>query len=470
MVSNWLTATKRVLVRCRYSAVLAMLLVLPAGLPYSTPSPIVAPSTPVRGVEAMGPAADTGRAEPGAELSVSLVTTGQGDEIWEKFGHSAIWIHDARTGTDVAYNWGLFDFAQPGFVRRFLRGQMLYWMAGLDEPEMVSQYVAANRSVWVQRLHLSPRQRQALRDFVEWNERPENRYYRYDYYRDNCSTRVRDALDRVLGGQIRAATDTVATGTTFRWHTRRLMTGDLAAYTGIELGLGQPGDRPISAWEEMFLPVPMHDMFNRLRVRDPATEESVPLVESDREVYDSTRPPESTGPPHWLMGYLIAGALLGAVFALLGYGAAAGDRAARVGLATLGSVWSLVIGLLGTALVFLWAFTDHVFTRWNENVLQANPLSLVLAVLIPLSLYKGWRGRSAMGVALTLAALSLTGLLLKALPWFDQVNGESIALLLPTHVGLVLGLAALRGLEAPTAAPAIEVTPETLADTQDDVC
>jgi hypothetical protein len=381
--------------------------------------------------------------EPGSELTVDLVTVGQGDEIWEKFGHSAIWIHDATRGSDVAYNWGLFDFAQPGFVGRFLQGHMLYWMAGFDAQAMVRDYVAANRSVWMQRLHLSPAQRKTLRDFAEWNAREENKYYRYDYYRDNCSTRVRDALDRALGGQIREASDTIATGTTYRWHTRRLLKQDRAAYAGIELGLGHPADRPISAWEEMFLPVPMHDVFNRIRVRDVATHAPVPLVESDREVFRATRAAEPTAPPRWIPYYLIAGLLLGALFALLGRATARGSRAARFGLAALGALWSLVVGLLGTFLILAWTLTDHVFTHRNENVLQATPLSLALVVLLPLWLYRRRGGRAAMGIAIAIAALSVVGFVTQILPWFDQVNGESIALILPAQVGLAVGLLAL---------------------------
>jgi hypothetical protein len=438
---------------------LATLLALPLALALARPTaaqPVLAPGTPARELGAPRASIGAARPEPGSELTVYLVTVGQGDEIWERFGHSAIWIHDATRGIAVAYNWGLFDFAQPGFVRRFLQGHMLYWMDGFDAPAMLREYVAANRSVWVQRLHLSPAQRKTLRDFVQWNAREENKYYRYDYYRDNCSTRVRDALDRALGGQIREATDTIATGTTYRWHTRLLMEGDRAAYTGIELGLGHPADRPISAWEEMFLPVSMHNAFNRVRVRDAATRELVPLVESDREVFRAARPPEPTAPPRWIPYYLIAGLLLGALFALLGRATARGSRAARFGLASVGALWSLVIGLLGTFLILAWTLTDHVFTHRNENVLQATPLSLALVVLLPLWLYRRRGGRAATSFAVAIAALSVVGLVMQILPWFDQVNGESIALILPAQAGLAVALLALGGWRLrrpPAAAP-----------------
>ncbi|HEU4630204.1 MAG TPA: DUF4105 domain-containing protein, partial [Gemmatimonadaceae bacterium] len=210
---------------------------------------------------ATAPPAD---AEPGAELTIYLVTMGPGDAIWEKFGHNAIWVHDAATGSDVAYNWGMFDFTEADFIPRFLKGSMRYWMAGYQAQPMIAAYARMNRSVYVQELALTPAQRRELRDFVVWNAQPQNAYYHYDYFRDNCSTRVRDAIDRVLGGRIRAAFDTVVTGTSYRWHMRRLTQEEQPLYTGMHLVLGQPGDRPISAWEAMFLPMKLHDYVRQL--------------------------------------------------------------------------------------------------------------------------------------------------------------------------------------------------------------
>src|SRR5690606_19315610 len=122
--------------------------------------------------------------------------------------------------TDIAYNWGLFSFEQDGFIVRFLRGHMDYWMDGMDAESMASYYIRSDRSIWAQELNLTPDQRLALRDFVEWNALPENRFYRYDYFRDNCSTRVRDAIDLALGGQLRAQTADALTDASYRDHTR----------------------------------------------------------------------------------------------------------------------------------------------------------------------------------------------------------------------------------------------------------
>ncbi len=414
----------------------------PAGVAPTVPSP--------------GPAADS--------LRIYLMTFGPGSDVWEKFGHSAIWVHDPVRGTDQAYNYGMFDFSQAHFFRRFLQGEMLYWMQGFDATLFADLYVREDRSVWVQELALTPAQREALREFLVWNERPGHRFYRYDYYRDGCATRVRDALDRVLGGRIYAETDTVPSGTTYRSHSLQLVEDDPWVYTGLLLGLAQPTDRPISVWEEMFLPLKLRDSIRRVRVRAPDGH-LIPLVASERTYYASTRPPEPTRPPERTWMYLLIGLLIGGALALFGElvrrgrmgtpgdVAAAeppsdaaraapgalprGARAARLALALGGVAWTLLTGVLGLVLVLLWAVTAHVTSYRNENVLQFDALALALVALLPAALYGArWTVRPARLIALLVAALSVLGLLLKATPWFFQVNGPILALAVPANLGL----------------------------------
>jgi hypothetical protein len=375
--------------------------------------------------------------EPGSELTVYLMTMGEGDLVWERFGHNALWIHDPVTGTDHTYNWGLFDFDEPGFLWRFIQGRMWYWMDAFDAHLTARAYMGSNRSVWVQELNLTPRQRHDLAEFLVWHRQPENRFYRYDYYYDNCSTRVRDAIDRVLGGQILRQTADAPSGETFRSHTRRASANDVLTYTGLAAGLGPDVDREISIWEEMFLPLAMRE---RVRALTVVGEDGLaaPLVLSEGTLFVADRPPFPEAPPRWWPGYLAAGLLLGAAF--LGLGHVAGrSGAARAALAGLGAGWALVAGLLGIVLAGLWAFTDHTAAHRNENLFLFNPVVLGLVVLVPLLLFRPGRyDRWAVGLAGAMAALALLGLLLKPLPWLQQVNGELLALALPAHLSLAL--------------------------------
>jgi len=367
------------------------------------------------------------------------MTMGPGKRVWERFGHNAIWIHDPVGGTDQAYNYGLFDFHQQNFLLRFIQGRMWYWMQGFPAQSYIEQYRRANRSVWVQELEMAPHARRELQEFLEWNERPENRFYHYDYYRDNCSTRIRDALDRALGGLIRRNTQSAPTGRTYRFHTLRLTANDPPIYTGLLLALGQPVDRPISVWEEMFLPLAVREHLRKLTVtgKDGVP---VPLVRSERTLFESSDPAPASRPPFWLPFYLAGGLLLGGV----AYGLATrapGSRPARLGFLLVTWVWVLVTGAAGAVLSGLWGLTDHAAAYYNENILQASILALPLLWLLP-GFVRGKRSsaRLTLGLAMAVAAVSLAGLLLKLLPQFYQNNGQVIALALPAHAGVVAGL------------------------------
>jgi hypothetical protein len=385
-------------------------------------------------------------AAPGAgtELTVYHAVFGQGDQVWEKFGHNAIWIHDAGTGSTISYNYGMFDFSQVGFVPRLMRGDMLYSMGVRDADEELAAYTYFNRTVTVQRLNLLPAQRHALREFLEWNWLPENRDYLYDYFRDNCATRVRDALDRVLGGAIRGSLTDVPTGTTFRSHSLRLTEGSGSTVAGLLIGLGPPTDEPIDAWEESFVPMQLQLHLRGVSVVDDAGR-SVPLVAEERVLFEADRPAEATAAPDPTLTYLLAGLLVAAMLAGLGHLARRGRRAA-FGLAVALSLWGVATGFFGLILFLLWAATNHVYSYGNLNLLQLNPLGFLLAVAAPLAVLRRTTGRLhatgrlAWPAAITLAFLSATGLLIQLVSPLHQWNGPIVALALPVHFGVVLAL------------------------------
>src|SRR3989304_4039010 len=112
----------------------------------------------------------------------------------------SIRVRSPETGLDSAWNWGMYDFTSPGFIPRFLTGETRYWMEGFASLPLIDYYRRNNRAVWEQVLDLDAQEADSLLAFIRWTARPENRFYRYDYYLDNCATRVRDALDTVLRG------------------------------------------------------------------------------------------------------------------------------------------------------------------------------------------------------------------------------------------------------------------------------
>jgi hypothetical protein len=385
-------------------------------------------------VRAQNPAAP-----PGSELRVFLMTMGPGVKVWERFGHNAIWIHDPASQPDTAYNYGLFDFQQEKFLLRFARGDLWYWMAGFPSERYVQSYVRDNRSVWLQELNLPPAARLELREFLRWNARPEHRFYHYDYYDDNCSTRVRDAIDRVIGGAIRKETVGLPTGKTYRFHTQRLTANDPLIFTALLTSLGPQVDLPITAWQEMFLPMALREYVRGVIVTYPDSTRR-PLVQSERTLFESTAAQPPAAPPQWLPWYLLLGVAVGGGTVLLG-GAARRRGVGRLALGTVATLWGLIGGLGGVMLAGLWGWTDHVMAYRNENLFQVNPLILGLAVLVPTGLAASSRARRwARLLSRWLVVLSVAGLALKLVPAFSQANGQVIALTLPIHVGMAIAL------------------------------
>lgn len=386
----------------------------------------------------VGPAGPAAAAEPGSELRVWLVTAGPGDAVWERYGHNAIRVLDTRTGRDVSYNWGIFDFQQVDFIPRFLQGRMLYMMAPFSTPAMIDAYARANREVVLQELSLTPAEKLELRTLAEINALPENRDYLYQYFLDNCSTRVRDLLDLVLDGRLRANFADQPTQTSYRFHTRRLNQVDPFIYTGLDLLMGTPTDKPLSVWEEMFLPLTLRDEIRTLEVaREDGT--TTPLVMDEQIAAPSTRPAEPDAPPGWLPFYAILSALLGALFAALGSTAARTSAALRRTILTAGILWTLLGGIAGTILVLL-LFTDHTFAHWNENLFLVHPLLLALAFTLPMAgRAERWR-RRARALATVVLAVAVLGLLWQVVPVSRQQNAMFFALFLPTHAGLWWGL------------------------------
>ncbi|MGH7458186.1 MAG: DUF4105 domain-containing protein [Longimicrobiaceae bacterium] len=374
----------------------------------------------------------------GDALEVYLVTIGPGDEVWNKFGHNALRIVDTRRGTDLSYNYGIFDFAQPGFLTRFVLGEMWYSVASFPTGAMLEAYRRQNRDIWLQELRLAAGEKAALRGYLEWNVLPENQSYSYDYFLDNCSTRVRDALDIALDGSLRRTFEDLPAGTTYRSVSRRLTGDELLYSTGVHAGLGPFTDRPLSAWDEMFIPMELRGHLNTL-AEETRRRGGEPLVARDTLLFDATRPPPPERPPRRLAGFLLAGLSLGVGMAVLGWFAPA-STPARVGFTVLGGGWGGVAGAVGVLLLFLWLFTDHQAAHRNENLLHLNPLSLPLLPLLPLAAAgQGWAGRLAVLCAAGAAGLSLLGLLVGWLPGLPQVNGEILALALPLNFGALAG-------------------------------
>jgi hypothetical protein len=352
------------------------------------------------------------------ELTISLLTFGPGDHPFTKFGHNGLLVENHELGTSLVYNYGTFAFDSVGLVPKFLLGKYRYWLSVQSLDRTLAVYSSENRSVVAEELLLTPEQKRAMVAFLEWNAKDENKYYLFDYYRDNCATRVRDLIDRTAHGSL-AHASTASADLTWRGHTARLTADDLPVYLGLYVAMGSLIDRPITQWEEMFLPQKLAEGVERAG-----------LVGQESVLFAARRTPPRLSPPAWNLWAGTIGAVLGGALALLGHFAGRGIRAARASLRVAVGAMGLVFGVLGCLLSLLWIFTNHEVTYHNENILQCAPFAILLV---------GTRSIAArQRIVLAAFGCSVLGLLLKALPWFSQDNGLVIAFAMPVWAGALV--------------------------------
>jgi Domain of unknown function (DUF4105) len=396
--------------------------------------PTQTPRPPAPGVSA---SLDSARAERGARMSVAIITYGPGEFVFEKFGHIALALTDSTTGESIAFNWGMFDFNQPNFLGRFLTGDTKYWMAGYRTADFNAAYMSENRSIRKLELQLSAVQRGAIDDFVRWNAQDANKYYRYDYYADNCATRVRDVLNWALQGQLDAPFAVPGSGRTWRNETARITSSDPLVYPGIQIALGRNADHVLTKWEESFLPDLLANHLAALSVND-ANGAPVKLVVSDSVLFTADRAPMPEVAPARVPMALVLGVVLAVLVVLL---SGAGAAALRAVVAAFSVLWFGIGGVLGTALLLAGTVTKHIpYMGANLTVLQLHPLMLVAAVVVTASLWRGERSRAATGVAALVALLSLVGLVLPLLPSWSQQSGVVLAVIVPVHVAFAAAI------------------------------
>jgi len=329
--------------------------------------------------------------------TISVITCGpyQG-ELYSAFGHSAFRVYDPDQNIDAVFNYGVFDFDQPNFYLNFARGYLYYKLAAYDYQRFEASYIYYNRYIHDQELNLTAEQKQKLFDYLMWNRKPENENYRYDYFYNNCATKIRDVVVTALGKDVTFDGSYITTDYTIRDLTdiylKQQPWGDL----GIDICLGLPMDKKASPYEYMFLPDYIESGFDHATIQQNGV--AVPLVKTKVNVYDA-RPEELPGGlPHPL--YFFGG------FALVCLGITAWDFKRKKATTILDALLFAVTGLLGVLLFCLWFFTDHQAAARNLNLLWALPTNLVAA--IALFWRPDWLRKYFLGVAGLSAVLLLT--------------------------------------------------------------
>lgn len=401
--------------------ILALIVLLSAPVLAQAPfDPVVAP------VEAPAPAS--------GDLEISLLTFGPGDIYWERFGHNAIVVRDRRTGEATSYNYGIFDFEEDDFIVNFARGHMTYQIAANRAEDDIAWYAESGRYVVEQKLRFDAQQARALKEYLDWNLRPENVRYRYDYYTQNCSTKVRDALDAALGGVLGRQFASPSQGYTYRLLTGALTSPQPLLMAGLDLGLGPYADRALSFWDDSFVPMQLMAHLRDVRIID-AHGDALPLVIEERVIAPARIAAPPALPPDLRWPFLIIGvAIAGALLALSGRRSSV---AARRAFAAIALTVSLLCGIASLIMLALWGFTEHQSAWRNENLLVLSPLCLLLVPGWWRSARAEWKPNAWLRLGtLIIAATAGFALFAKVLPWFVQSNVAWILLLLPIHLAL----------------------------------
>ena len=132
------------------------------------------------------------------KATVSVITCGPGSELYTAFGHSAFRVYDPVLGIDKAYNYGTFNFNAPNFYLNFAKGKLIYQLSVTNFNRFLRIYQYENRWVKTQELAINTSEAQAIFNFLENNAKPQNKYYQYDFFYNNCSTKIEEIVKIIL--------------------------------------------------------------------------------------------------------------------------------------------------------------------------------------------------------------------------------------------------------------------------------
>lgn len=305
-----------------------------------------------------------------SEATVSVVTCGPGSELYSAFGHSAFRVYDPLLKLDKIYNYGTFDFNKPNFYLNFAKGKLIYQLSTTRYGYFLQQFNYENRWVKTQELALNEADVQAVYNFLENNAKPENMSYQYDFFYDNCSTKIEEVIKAVLKDKVtfnnnhiidqKSHRDLIAdyTAEKFKW-----------GKFGIDLALGSVIDRDATAIEYKFLPDYIYLGFNNATIKVDG--ENIPLVKANNTVLNENIQPQ----PFSMLQPFIVFLVISLFFIFKTYKNYKSNKRSK---------WVdfslyFMTGIIGVVVLLLWFATSHTATYKNLNFLWAFAPNLVVA-------------------------------------------------------------------------------------------
>lgn len=284
-----------------------------------------------------------------AESDVKLITIGPGSAFWSAFGHTALAV-DNRV-----FGFGYFSFEDEGLIKSFIDNKMFYDIGISNYQDELLYAKWQNRTFIVQDLNFTAQQKQQLLDFLNWHNLPENQSYRYDYFINNCATKIRDIIDEIWQGLVQGSFSQTSNESyfsqTFPAKNQALMN------FGIVLGYGWPAYKKRTAWELMAFPVYFQNKISELSNNKVSTAKTVYKAEPEPVISSWVK-------THWFLWVYVLILLM-----------ALKSQITRHYALVFISYTQFILGLL---ILYFWLFSGHTITHWNFNVLLFTPLVFCL--------------------------------------------------------------------------------------------
>jgi len=310
-------------------------------------------------------------AQDSCGIRISLLTCTPGTELYSTFGHSALRVVDSINNTDLVFNYGTFDFYDPGFNQKFVQGKLLYFVSIDSLSSFMEEYDYYKRGITEQSVNLSCIEKQRMVAALFENAKEENKYYLYDFNYDNCTTRLRDMLEKAAGKQLETKNILPKPGTTFRHliHTYLDKGGQQWSKLGIDILLGTPMDKKVTNREAMFLPDYLLIAFDSSGLNgEPVVSEKKVLL----NYFDAYKTKTGITP------FIVFGILFLVITAL----SFIKIRSWKILLSIVDFFFFFTIGAVGILILFMWFGTDHAMCKNNFNLLWALPLHLPIAFML----------------------------------------------------------------------------------------
>lgn len=301
------------------------------------------------------------------QSEISVLTVGPGESLNDSFGHSAFRIKDATLGIDVTYGYGEYDFDAPNFYLKFAQGKLNYLISKIDFNRFYQVYSYYNRSIKEQVLNLSKPEKQKLYNYLENNYQPENRRYLYDFFFDNCATKIKDVINIAVNNSITYNKPKDFKDATFRTLVQNNLNQNSWGSLGIDLALGSVIDRKAATYDHMFLPENIHAFFEVAKIDDGKKH----LVLRSYLLYEQRGTFKSGS---FLTSPLFIFGLIGIFILYITYKDNKNNKQSK----WLDIALFSITGLIGIFILLLWFATDHKGTHQNYNLLWAFGLNILM--------------------------------------------------------------------------------------------